>query len=75
MIVFCGSRFTTGAESRYVSVEGEALGVSWTLKKCRHFILGCPDLVVATDHKPLLGILGDRSLDDISNPRILKIKE
>ena len=27
------------------------------------------------DHKPLLGILGDKSLDSIKNPRLLNLKE
>ena len=27
------------------------------------------------DHKPLLKILGDRKLEDIDNPRLLKLKE
>ena len=54
VVTFCGSRFTTGPETRYSSVEGETLAVCWALEKCRYFIMGCPDLVIATDHKPLL---------------------
>lgn len=30
---------------------------------------------MATDHKPLLKVLGDRKLEDIDNPRLLKLKE
>jgi hypothetical protein len=75
VVTFCGSCFTTGPETRYASVEGEALAVCWALEKCRYFILGCPDLIVATDHKPLLKLLGDRTLEDISNPRLLRLKE
>ena len=30
---------------------------------------------MATDHKPLLGILGDRALDSIDNPRLVRIKQ
>ena len=75
VIVFCGSRFTSGPESRYAPVKGEALAVYYALDKCKHFVLGCPDLLVATYHKPLLRILGDRSLQDIENPRRFKIKE
>ena len=70
-LVFAGSRFTSGAESRYAPVEGEALGVAWALDKCKHFVLGCPTLVVAVDHKPLLKLLGDKHLEDIPNPRLL----
>ena len=74
-VALVGSRFTSGAESRYAPVEGEALAVVDALKKARHFILGCSDLIVAVDHKPLLKIFGDRSLEDIPNPRLLNLKE
>ena len=35
----------------------------------------CPKLIVATDHKPLLGILGNRALDTIDNPSLVRIKQ
>lgn len=70
-----GSRFTSGAESRYAPVEGEALATVDALGKARHFILGCSDLILATDHKPLLKLFGNRSLDDIPNPRLRNLKE
>ena len=74
-LVFAGSRFCNDAESRYAPVEGEAAGIAWALNKCRMFVTGCPNLIVATDHAPLLGIFGDRELDKISNPRLFKLKE
>ena len=49
--------------------------MSDALFKARHFVLGCPNLIVAVDHKPLLGILNDKSLADIDNPRLLMLKE
>ena len=33
-------------------------------------MLGCKDLTIAVDHRPLLKIFGDRSLDHISNTRL-----
>ena len=36
----------------------------------RFLVLGCQDLVVAVGHKPLLKLLGIRTLDEISNPRL-----
>ena len=45
------------------------------LDKARHFTLGCSDLIVAVDHKPLLKTFGDRCLDDIPNPRLRNLKE
>ncbi len=68
-ITLVGSRFTHAAESRYAPVEGEALAVTDALDRTRHFVLGCSDLVVAVDHKPLLRLFGDRCLEDIPNPR------
>ena len=56
-------------------IEGEALAVADALDKARHFVLGCDDLTVAVDHKPLLGIFSDRSLDKISNGRLRNLKE
>ena len=74
-VVLMGSRFPHGAESRYAPIEGEALAVVDALDKARHFTLGCSDLMVAVDHKPLLKVLGDRALDDIPNSRLRNIKE
>ena len=39
------------------------------------FTMGCDDLIVVTDHKPLVKIFSDRALDEISNTRILKLKQ
>lgn len=74
-ITLAGSRFTHSAESRYAPVEGEALAVADALDKARYFVLGCKDLIIAVDHKPLLKLFGDRSLDDISNTRLRNLKE
>ena len=69
--VLVGSRFLHDAEHNYAPVEGECLAVVYGLRKCRYFVMGCKDLVVVTDHKPLLGILNDRSLADMDNRRLL----
>ena len=74
-LVFAGSRFTTEPESRYAPTEGECLAVSWSLDNARMFVLGCKELIIVTDHKPLLGILNNRELNTISNPRLQTLKE
>ena len=74
-VTLVGSRFTHAAESRYAPVEGEALAVADALNRARHFVLGCSDLVIAVDHKPLLKLFGDRCLEDIPNPRLRNLKE
>ena len=73
-LTLAGGRFTSPAESRYYPIEGEALSVSESLQKSKHFVLGCPDLIVATDHKPLVGLFA-KSFSEIQNPRLLSIVE
>ena len=70
-----GGRFTSPAESRYAPVEGEALAVAYSLDRARHFVLGCENLIVAVDHKPLLGLFTNRSLENIPNNRLKNLKE
>ncbi len=74
-LVFCNSRFLQVSESNYCPLEGEALAVSWSLKKARMFLLGCPGFIIQTDHKPLVPILGDKALSNIDNPRLIRLKE
>ena len=69
-----GGRFTSPAESRYSTIEGEALAMTEALQKFKYFVLGCPELIVATDHKPLLGVVNG-NLSNIDNPRLLAIIE
>ena len=73
--MLAGSRFLSSAEQRYAPIEGEALAVAWGLEQSRSFTQGCGDLMVITDHKPLVKILGDRTLDEISNTRLFRIKQ
>ena len=56
-------------------MEGEALAVAWRLEQTRYFTQGCDNLIVVTDHKPLVKILGDRTLDEITNTRLFRIKQ
>ena len=74
-ITLAGSRFLSSAERNYAPVEGEALGVAWSLEQTRFFTMGCNDLLVVVDHKPLVKLLGDRRLDEIVNPRLFRIKQ
>ena len=74
-LVFAGSRFTHPAETRYSPTEGEALAIAWSLEHSKMFVLGCDKLIISTDHKPLIGILQNRELSTIQNPRILNLKE
>ena len=74
-VTLAGSRFLSSAESRYAPIEGEALAVAWGLEQTRYFTQGCDDLLIVTDHKPLVKIFGDRTLDEITNTRLFRLKQ
>ena len=74
-LALCGSRQLTATEAGYAAVEGEALAVVWCLRKARLFLLGCPNLLLVTDHRPLVKLFGNRELKDIANPRLFRMKE
>ena len=60
---------------RYAPIEGEAAAIAWALEKCCMFVLGCPNIIVVTDHEPLKGLFGDWDLSKIQNPRLFQPKE
>ena len=74
-VTLAGSRLLTSAVHRYAPIEGEALPGDWGMEKSKYFTQGCNDLLVVTDHKPLVKILVDRKLDEISNTRIFRLKQ
>jgi len=74
-ITLAGSRFLSSAEQRYAAIEGEALAVAWGLEQTRYFTQGCDNLVIVTNHKPLVKIFGDHTLDKITNSRLFRLKQ
>ena len=74
-VTLAGSRFLNGAEKNYVAIEGESLAIAWSLEQTKYFTKGCKDLVVVTDHKPLVKVFGDRTLNEIQNTRIFRLKQ
>ena len=70
-----GLRFITEPESWYADTEGECLAVTWSLNNTHMFVLGCKELIVVMDHKPLLGILNERNINSITNSRLQSLKE
>ena len=74
-VTLAGSRFLTSTESRYAAIEGEALAIVWGLEQTRYFTQGCNNLLVVTDHKPLTKIFGDRTLDEVTNTRLFRLKQ
>ena len=67
-----GGRFTSPAESRYSPIEGEALAVAEALHILKYYVLGCPTLIKATSHKPLIGVFKSQ-FSDIHNPQLLSV--
>ena len=59
-------------ESRYAQIEKEALALTWSCEKFSSYILGKP-VQLETDHKPLVPILGHKSLDSLP-PRVLRFQ-
>ena len=74
-LVQCGSRFLTGCESRYSTIELELLAVVWAMAKCRLYLLGLQHFQVMTDHRPLIPILNTYTLDAVENARLQRMKE
>ena len=73
-LIQAGSRFLTGAESRYAVIELELLAIAWAITKCKIFLAGLPHFIVITDHHPLVPILNSHRLDEIENPRLQRLK-
>jgi hypothetical protein len=55
-------------------IELKCLSVAWAMHKCRQFIEGLPHFELITDHRPLIPILKDYSLDKLDNSRILRLR-
>lgn len=61
-LIYAGSRFTYGTESKYSPTKSEVLAVSWSLEHSNMFTLGYNILIVSTDHHPLFGVFGNNWL-------------
>ena len=71
--VFYASRSLTSTEQRYAQVEKEALAMTWCCEKFANFLIGLPEFIIETDHKPLLGIMKKKRLDELT-PRLQRFK-
>lgn len=74
-LIQAGSRFINETESRYAIIELELLAIVWATTKCRHYLLGQPNYTLYTDHKPLIPILNQYTLDQIDNSRLQRLRE
>ena len=74
VLIQCGSRRLSGAESRYSTIESEALAIQWAVKKCRTYLFGA-FFTVFSDHKPLRPIFNNKSIAEVENPRLQRIMQ
>ena len=68
--VVYASRSLTETESRYAQIEKEALASTWACECFSDYILG-KSIVIESDHKPLVPLLNNKSLDTLP-PCILR---
>ena len=65
----------TTARRGWAGAEGEATAVARGLQDTKYYTMECKNLYIATDQASLVIVLGDRSLADVENPRLARIKE
>ena len=66
------SRSLNSTEARYSQTDREGLAVVSGVKKFNYFLAGRP-FVIRTDHKPLLGLIGEqKSLPVMASPRVMR---
>lgn len=71
--VYYASRTLTDTERRYAQIEKEALALTWACEKFAMFVTGAQDLLLRTDHKPLVSLLGCKPLSELT-PRLQRLR-
>ena len=66
------SRSLSGTEQRYTQIEKEALALTWACERFSEYIIR-KEILLETDHKPLIPLLGNKSLDCLP-PRVLQFR-
>ena len=70
-ICYC-SRSLSLTERRYAQIEKEALAATWACERFAQYLIG-KHFTIETDHKPLVSLLGSKSLEDLP-PRVLRFR-
>ena len=63
--VACASRFLSDTEKNYHPVEVEMLAITWGCEKMNLYLHGLLNVLIVTDHKPLIPILQSKLLGDV----------
>ena len=71
-LIAFASRSLSDTERRYAQIEKEALALTWACEKFSEYVLG-KEIELETDHKPLVPLLGKKSLDSLP-PRVLRFR-
>ena len=66
------SRSLNETELRYAQIEKEALTLTWALERFSEYVLG-KVIQLETDHKPLIPLLGQKTLD-LLPPQVLRFR-
>ena len=74
-LIQCGSRFLSETEKRYSTGEIEMLGAVWATHKCKLYLLGMPAYDLVLDHKPLIPMFNEYTLDQVPTPRLQRLRE
>ena len=64
------SRATTQIESRYPQLDLEALAIDFGMRRFRLHLVGAPESLIITDHKPLEAIFKNKRQGSIRSERI-----
>ena len=66
------SRAMSSTEQRYAQIEKEVLAITWACQRFNNYLLGL-HFHIETDHKPLVPLLGTKSLEDLP-PRVQRFR-
>ena len=58
------SRALTNTEEKYAQIEKESLALTWTCERFCDYLIG-KTFHILTDHKPLVSLMGSKSLDTL----------
>jgi len=72
-LISAASRSLKETEKCYAAIEKEISAVCWAMEKFSPYILGMKNLIIETDHRPLVTLFGNIFLDRLP-PRIQGFK-